>query len=257
MVYALVWMLGIALASEVDAHVDPIIGPGDTVYISVVGQDFGQNDFEVGATGEISMPFIGKVKLGGMTAFEAEDAFKAVLVDGFLVNPQVTVRVKDYRSQRIDVIGAVNKPNVYPLDGPTTVRSLLAKAGGVAMERASGAVFVMRNGDTTEIPVSALEGPAGDFMVQGGDVVDVDMSRAIYLAGEVAKPGPVGYSPGLTASQALLRAGGDTRYSRLSGTYIVRREERIYVNLKKVLKGKEADILLQPDDRIIVPISAL
>lgn len=236
---------------------DPTIGPGDVVDIQVHRHNLGAQDLMVGIGGEVSFPYVGMIKIGGLNVFEAEQVIREALMKGYLVDPQVTVRVKSYRSQNIDVIGAVKSPGVYSLDGPTTVRALIAKAGGAVLDRTTGFIFITRDGVTTELALDTLDGPGGDFLLAGGDIVDIDVGRSVYLTGEIVKPGPMAYSPGLTISEAIIKGGGGSRYSLLSRTYIVRDEERIRVNVKRIIKGKASDLQLAPGDRIVVPQSAL
>jgi len=233
------------------------IGPGDVIDIKVHGQDFGRTNFVVGASGEVSFPYVGKVKLGEQTAFEAESTLEAELADGYLVEPQVTIQIKQHKSQRVDVMGAVGKPGIYYLDGPTTVRELLALAGGAKMEKTNGQVSITRGEDKVQLSLDTLQGPDGSFEVQRGDVIDVGQGSVVYLTGEVAKAGALTYTDGITASQALIRVGGPTQLSRLAGSYVLRDGERISINLKRVLKGKDADVLLQPGDQLVVPESPL
>ncbi|MCB9675601.1 MAG: polysaccharide biosynthesis/export family protein [Alphaproteobacteria bacterium] len=233
------------------------LGPGDEVHVIVHGHDFGRDTFVVGSDGTISFPYVGLVDLKGLTAVAAERTLRDALMKGYLVDPQVSIRIKEHGSQRVDLLGAVAKPGVITLSGPTTIRALVTEAGGAVQGKASGAILVNRDGHTTRLMLANIEGPEGDFLVHGGDVVDVELGMAIYMAGEVANPGAIAFSQGITASQALLQAGGHTDFGRLSGAYVVRGEERIHVNLKRILKGKEADMQLQPGDRVVIPVSAL
>ncbi len=248
------WLCSLALAQVPD---DYAIGPGDVIDIKVHGHDLGRSQFIVGASGEISFPYVGKIELRGQTVFQAESLVEEKLADGYLLSPEVTIQVAEHRSQRVEVLGAVDKAGIYYLDGPTTVRSLIAKAGGINVEK-GGVVLLTRNGQVTRIGLADLEGPEGAEIVEPGDVVNVDPAGSVvYLAGEVKKPGAIQYSEGLTVSQALIRAGGSSGVSRLSGTYILRDGERISINLRRVLKGKDADMMLEPGDKVVVPESAL
>ncbi len=241
------------------AEIEYRVGPGDTVRIVVHGnhQGFDHEEFTVSAQGDISFPYIGKVHAASTTPFELEALIRKKLADGYIQDPVVTASIVDYRSQTVDVVGAVNEPGVYPLDGHTSVRSLLAKAGSVQSSDSTGYVLVMRGDKKHRFALADLEGGEGDFPLQDGDVVEVERGANVFLAGQVQKPGPISFVEGITASQALLMAGGSNDYGRLAGAYIVRDGSRISVNLKRVLKGKESDLALQPGDRIVVPQSPL
>jgi polysaccharide export outer membrane protein len=84
----------------------------------------------VNARGSVSLPLVGAVEVAGLTAQEAEMAIASRLADNFLQDPQVTVFIKEYTSQRVTIEGAVLKPGIYPLRGQTTLLRSLAIAGG-------------------------------------------------------------------------------------------------------------------------------
>src|SRR5207253_9739255 len=86
----------------------------------------------VNARGSVSLPLVGAVEVAGLTAQEAEMAIASRLADNFLQDPQVTVFIKEYTSQRVTIEGAVLKPGIYPLRGQTTLLRSLAVAGGQA-----------------------------------------------------------------------------------------------------------------------------
>lgn len=254
LVSMLLWACSTAVAQT---PTDYALGPGDVVNIKVHGHDLGRSDFIVGSDGTISFPYVGQVEFSELNVLEAEEELERLLRDGYINLPEVTIQVAEHRSQRIEVLGAIGKPGLYYLDGPTSIRGLIAKAGGVKSQ-VGGVILLTRGSETVRIGMSDLEGPAGDQLVQAGDVVAIDSEGAmIYLAGSVNKPGAIQYTEGLTVSQALIRGGGESGIGRLSGTYILRDDERISVNLKRVLKGKDADFELRPGDRVVVPESAL
>lgn len=236
---------------------DYTIGAGDTIDLVIHGHDLETAGLQVAADGTIQVPYVGQVKVLGMTQRAAAAHLRKVLADGYFVDPEVSVRVKTFTSQQVELFGAVKVPGLIPLKGDITLRALLAKAGGIQTERSTGFIYVTRGTERLAFRVSELQGPKGDFILRGGDVVDAAIGNTIFLAGEVANPGSVPFNPGLTASQAYLMAGGNTQFSRLSGAYIVRGEERIQLNLRRILKGKEADVELKPGDRMVVPVSPI
>jgi len=106
------------------------IGPDDLLEIQVFGVDQLTRSVRVNGHGFISLPLIGNVEIGGLTAQQAEDLVVAKLKESYLQDPQVSLFIKEYTSQRVTIEGAVNKPGVYPLRGPTTLLQSLAVAGG-------------------------------------------------------------------------------------------------------------------------------
>jgi polysaccharide export outer membrane protein len=113
---------------------DYILGPGDKVEIKV----FGQPDLEVtallGNNGEVNYPFLGKIKLAGLTTSQVEHVIITGLQPNFLVNPNVYAQVIEYRPFYIH--GEVKEPGAYPYQPAMTVNQAIALAGGLT-ERAS------------------------------------------------------------------------------------------------------------------------
>lgn len=251
--------LSLSHAAEVPQEADYQIGPGDVLQVDVAGEKIG-GTFVVGSAGAISMTYCGLVDVGRMTIFEAEDALRACLADGYILDPQVTVRVQEYRSQRVEVLGAVAQPGLYYLQGETTLRAMISQAGGIKSEKSVGRVVVSRGGgEQFVVLLDEIGGPPGELPLQRGDVINVDEGAVVYVGGEVAKPGAIGYIDGLTVTQALMKAGGPTGVARLRGAYLLRQgqEDRIPVNIRRMLKGKDADFVMAPGDRLVIQESPL
>ena len=106
------------------------IGPEDLIEIQVFGVDQLTRTVRVNSRGNISLPLIGNVQVGGLTGSEAEAVIVSKLSESYLQDPQVSLFIKEYTSQRVVVEGAVNKPGVYPLRGSTSLLQTLAMAGG-------------------------------------------------------------------------------------------------------------------------------
>ncbi|MBW2617569.1 MAG: polysaccharide export protein, partial [Deltaproteobacteria bacterium] len=131
-----------------------IIGPEDVVEIKVWDHDDLTREVTVSQRGAFSFPLIGQVRAAGLTPAQLEIEIITLLADGYLVNPQVTVTVKEFKSQKIHIIGEVKTAGTFTLGGPTTVLEILAMAGGVT-ERAGIEVLVIRpqEGDKKGGPV--------------------------------------------------------------------------------------------------------
>lgn len=245
-----------ALAAPIEAP-DYQVGPGDVLRVEVYGETFG-GTFVVGSSGDISMPYCELVQVGNLTVNETEEALRSCLADGYLIDPQVSVRIDEYKSQRVEILGAVAKPGLYYLQGETTLRSVLGQAGGVQSEKSTGRVVVTRpNGDRFQVPLDEIEGEPGRLLLARGDVISVDEGEVVYVGGEVAKPGAIGFIDGMTVTQALMKAGGPTAVARLQGAYLLRAEDRIPVNLRRMLRGKDGDFTMEPGDRLVIRESPL
>jgi polysaccharide biosynthesis/export protein len=251
----ILWLL---TRSSLAGSTDYQIGAGDVLKVDVFGETFG-GSFVVGSAGAMTMPFCDGITVGGLTVAEAESAVKSCLGDGYLVDPQVSVRVEEFKSQPVEVLGAVVKPGTYYLTGgAVTLRSLIGQAGGVQSEKSVGRVVVTRqNGDRVVVPIDEIMGPPGEIGLAKGDSVNVDEGELVWVGGEVEKPGAVGYVDGMTVTQALMKAGGPTGVARMAGAYVLRDGDRIAVNLRRMLRGKDADMVLVAGDRLVLQESPL
>jgi polysaccharide export outer membrane protein len=108
------------------------IGADDLLEIQVFGVEQLSRSVRVNSRGQVSLPLVGTLDVGGLTAQEAEALITSRLADKFLQNPQVSLFIKEYTTQRVTIEGAVQKPGIYPLRGPTTLLRSLALAGGQA-----------------------------------------------------------------------------------------------------------------------------
>lgn len=106
------------------------IGPQDLIEIQVFGIDNLKRDVRVNSRGAISLPLIGTVVLGGLTGQEAETLIASMYEKDYLRDPQVSVFIKEFTSQRVTLEGAVAKPGIYPIRGETTLMQAIAIAGG-------------------------------------------------------------------------------------------------------------------------------
>lgn len=107
------------------------LGPQDLIEISVFGVDRLSQAVRVNSNGQISLPLVGGVTAGGMTIPELETELAARYADGYLQNPQVSVFVKEFASQRLTFEGAVKEPGIYPLTGRMTLLQGIATAKGL------------------------------------------------------------------------------------------------------------------------------
>ena len=158
------------------------IGAQDLLEISVFGVQELDKEVRVNSNGQISLPLIGGVMAGGKTIPELESELAKKYADGFLQNPQVSVFVKEFTSQRLTVEGAVNKPGIYPITGKTTLLQAIALAGGVDDKVADlGGIVVMRQvSGRRQAAVFDLRqvrrGNVEDPQLYGDDIIVVEQS---------------------------------------------------------------------------------
>jgi polysaccharide export outer membrane protein len=238
------------------------IGSGDILRVEVVGEEAMSGAFRVGGDGAIDLPYAGRIPVAGLTVDEAARAVTGWLGKSVLARPQVVLGVETYASRLVDVGGIVAKPASYALErGRTTVSDVIVRAGGLNEPSAPRAlIFRDVSGERTVIEVDLERLNVGDLSadveLRAGDHLYVPPVESVYVDGQAGKPGAISYRDGMTVTQAIAQAGGTSSTARRSAVYIVRGNERIPVNLKKIQNGEEADIVLRPSDRIFIPESA-
>jgi len=234
------------------------IGGGDILSVQVYDEADLSGSCPVDDTGAINLPLLGQVKVAGMTSREIDRHLTELLAADYLVSPHVTVAVEGYGSQPVQVLGAVKEPGVYYLRGSTTLLDVLAEAGGLEAERSVNEIHVKRvlaNGLTNTVSVSqdALMGRGdNNLRLRAGDVVYIPEGLKVYVTGEVDEPGAVGFSEGMTVTQALNAAGGPTQLARLRYAYLLRDGQQIRIALKDILKGRADDVPLKAGDQLYI-----
>jgi polysaccharide export outer membrane protein len=185
--------------------------------------------FIVGADGEITYPFIGRVRLGGLTESEAADLIQARLAR-YVKNPQVTVRISSFRSRRVYVEGEVRAPGTQIVtDVPMTLLEAINRAGGITANGDRSFVTLTRDSRTTLVDLMSLQDVGGnpnDILLANGDLITVhhrDESKVIVL-GEVLRPSALQMRNGrLSLNEAIGEAGGpNLATANTSQIYVIR-----------------------------------
>lgn len=168
-----------AVPSTVDS--DYKITPNDLLEIEVFGVSELKRTVRVNTSGQIAMPLIGTLSVAGLTPADAEALIALQYASkNFLQDPQVSIFVKEFTTQRITLDGALNKPGVYPLTGQITLLRALAMAGGGGQLADMENVMLFRmtpDGKSESEKYDVLKirkGEAPDPMLQNDDVVVVN-----------------------------------------------------------------------------------
>src|ERR1051325_11330008 len=143
-----------------------VIGPDDILSIVVWKEPDFSKVAPVRPDGMISVALAGDVKAAGLTVRELQESLKKQLT-AFVANPEVTVTVQESRSQKINIMGQVNKPGTYPLTGPTKVLDALALAGGFRDFAKTKKIYVLRtmaDGKQVKLPFNYNEVIKGNQM---------------------------------------------------------------------------------------------
>jgi polysaccharide export outer membrane protein len=254
-----------AVAPERTGLAEYRLGKGDKIEITVFGHDDLTKVVEVRADGTINYPLIGDLPVSGRSVAEIDQEITRLLGESFLVDPQVSVDVRDYQSQWITIIGEVRTPGRYVLQRAMRIIDLLATAGGVTREAGSNIVITrsQREGTSGHILVSLEEllggsRPEANLPLEHGDIVSVGEKEVFYIRGEVQKPGPYFLEKGMTVMKAISVAGGFGQFANRKDVQILRAgdkgvQEKLTVNLKAIEDGKKEDVAIRPNDTVIVP----
>ncbi|HDD52790.1 MAG TPA: hypothetical protein ENF32_01810 [Thermosulfidibacter takaii] len=247
------------------------LGPGDIIQVTVFGiKELEDLEGELDSLGRVSLPLVGEVKLGGLTLPEAQKTLTKAF-SKYVLNPRVSLAVKEYHSYRVSVLGEVNKPDVYSLRGGRTLLDVLAMAGGLTSD-ASHTITLVRLGKERKSMIVDLDqvvskdasegGVKYNIILQPGDVVYVPRAGSVFVDGFVNKPGSFPLSTPITLTQAIALAGGMRNEADTDKVAIYRMGEGgkryvIQVDLYKVKEGKIPDPTLQDNDVVVVPSSGM
>jgi len=243
------------------ASKDYIIGPEDVIDVQVWGSsDLNQTVF-VRPDGRLSLPLVGEIAVAGKTVQQLQDHLLAVY-EKTVKGAVVTVIVREIKSRPVYFIGGFAKPGVMQLTGDLTLLQAISLVGGVVPEADGEKGFLLRRDQKVPIDFNRLA-QRGDLSqnpkLEPGDSVVVPLADAVYVNGEVKKPGPVKYAGDLTLLKALTQAGGLTPLAAGSRVDIIRggaeKKDRIRVDVDRIMRSPNGneDIRLRPNDMITVP----
>jgi polysaccharide export outer membrane protein len=270
-----------AMAGAAHFSQDYLLGPGDTIQVTVFGiPELNAKELTLDSEGKISLPFINDVGLLGLTPRESEVKIATLYEASVMKNPQVSVSVKEYRSQFVNVLGAVEKPGTYQLTRRAFLLDVLAMAGGLVPDKAEPKALIHRAAPIPS-PAEAAAGVApkdllevdlmqllekGDVSlnvpIYAGDIVTVPerVERFYYVLGDVNRGGAFEIRMGesITVTKALASAGGLLPTAKASKTAILHQNpdgtmKQVPVDVTKLLKGKMPDITLAQNDVLFVP----
>ena len=260
----LIWLFPASLPAQGDY----LIGKEDILEIIVWGHDDLKRVAPVSLEGMISFPLIGEIRAEGISTVALEKVIAAKLGEGYIVNPQVTATVKEYKSQRVFVMGEVNQPGTYSVTRENNILFVLSQAGGPTKE-AGEELVVIRPGRRVDRALTIEEAEkakeqiiqanlrdvlAGDqkskITIRDGDTVIVSKMPYFFVMGEVKSPGKYNLERGTTVLNAISIGGGLTPLAAPKRTKITREQDG-----KKVEIPTTMETLVLPGDTIVVPQS--
>ena len=242
------------------------LGPGDLLDVSIYGVPDLSTKTRIGNNGDVYLPLVNYVHVGSLTLDAAQAAIeKQYVAGGFLVDPHVSVFIDEYASQGANVLGAVNRPGVYPVLGKQGLLDVIAAAGGLADKAGMTATISHKDQSNQPVTVSLRGNTEGTdnstTQILPGDTIFVHKADVVYIVGDVNRPSGLMMDSGdLTVLQAIALVGGTTRTAKLNGVKIIRKGSNgmteTSVPLKKILQAKAPDVPMQANDILFVPSSA-
>jgi polysaccharide export outer membrane protein len=258
-----------------------VLSSGDQIMLRAYQmEEISDRPYRIDSDGNISLPVLGAVHVGGLTVEQTEASLLGRL-KAYVQNPQVTVNVVQYRSEPVFFVGVFRAPGIYPLQGRRTLVEMLTSIGGlqpnashrikVTRRREYGALPLPNatdgaDGKTTvaEISMGSLRenvNPAEDIVLQPFDVISVERAEMVYVNGEVNKVGGIelGERDSISLVQLITLSGGLGKDAAPEKALVLRpvldtsRRAEIPVDLKKVMTGKASDFPLLPNDLLYVP----
>jgi polysaccharide export outer membrane protein len=248
-----------------DSHDEYRVGVGDKLEIVVFGHEDMNKVVEVRGDSTINYPLLGNLPVAGKSVAEVDDEITRLLAKDFLVDPQVSVEIREYQSQWVTIIGEVRTPGRFVLRRDMRLIDLLAEAGGATKEAGMDILVTRRQeGDGAPQPLvisrdrlMSRNNQDANIVLAHGDIVTISEKEAFYIRGEVTKPGSYYLENDMTILKAISVAGGLTQFANRKSVDLLREgsggmQKRLKVDLKAIEDGKKGDIPLLPNDVIIV-----
>jgi len=236
-----------------------LVGAGDVLRIAVYDHADLTTTVRVNSDGTILYPLIGTVAVGGQTVTQVAATLGSALTDGFIVNPQVSVFIEEFRSRKAFIMGQVRTPGIYELSGPSTLLELISKAGGLT-SGAGETVSIKRKAGpdgaeqtfTASLQSLDKEGPSSlDVPIFDGDSVFVTESGTLYVTGQVNRPNAYKLDKETSVIKAITMAGGFTPLAAQRRVKIIRRIN----GSETVMDNVPLHAQVLPEDVIVVPES--
>ena len=265
----LVCLLIVPFSNECLSETRYAIGPGDVLVITVWGDEDLTREVVVSPEGTVPFPLIGEVRAAGQSAEDIRGIIAERLADGYLIDPQVEVVVKEYRSQKVYVLGEVVRPGTYQLNSRASILEIISEAGGLG-ENAGDMAQIIRGGkdwskdqplrpnqagvaQVIQVDLRGLlsgEVDSASVQLQHGDTLFVRKGEVFFIYGEVVQPGKYRWEKNLTVLKAVIIAGGFTNIASQRRIKIRREDPEGENKIRAKL-----DTPVEPRDTVIVPES--
>jgi polysaccharide export outer membrane protein len=235
------------------------IGKQDIIRIEVAGETELSQELTVSEKGTVSYAMLGELAVERLTATELSELIRKLLIEKkILTQPGVSIAIKEYRSQAATILGEVRTPGKFFMKGSEILLDVIVQAGGLTA--GAGEITISRTeaGGHRVLTVNADDLLRDRTPIESGDVIFVRAKpiAQVFVSGDVVAGKPLVFAEGMTVSQAIVMAGGLTRFGSKSKISIRRTEGGqdviLRVNLSDIEKGKAKDIGLLPNDHVFV-----
>lgn len=244
------------------------LGPGDVIRIEAPQFDEIKGlSVRVSGRGTVTLPLLDELQVGGLSARQVEELL-AQRLRRYVHVPQVAVLVDERTAQEVTVLGAVNRPGLYPIERPRTLFEVISMAGGLSNN--AGSTIGVR----TQVPDpetgqpaphnviidlrSLMRDPNAQVMaMRGGDTLYVPEAGTFFVEGAVARPGSYPLREGMTLLKAIAVAGGTDWAATRNNVRVLRHDgsgqpTEIAVDFAAVRDKVAEDLLLQDGDVVVV-----
>ncbi|MDP7040650.1 MAG: polysaccharide biosynthesis/export family protein [Myxococcota bacterium] len=158
----------------------PTLGPGDIFEVRIFQEEDLSGTYRVGSDGSFNFPLVGNINIEGLTPNQSSDKIKENL-KAYLVDPQVSIFIKEFNSKKVFVFGEVQRPGTFNYENQMNIIQAITLAGGFAKFADRNGTFVTRliEGQEQRIQVSVRsigEGKRPNFSLEPGDIVYVPQS---------------------------------------------------------------------------------
>ena len=244
---------------------DLLLSPGDLIAVRLFAQADFSSTARISIGGTATMPLIGPVALAGLSITQAEQLIAQKLVaGGFYRDPQVTVQLMEGPNAVVTLVGETH--GIVPVTGSRRLLDVISTAGGLP-GNASHVITIHRPGVDQPIVVDLgtdpLQSTLANIPVFAGDTIVVARIGVVYMIGSFKNPGTIALTPysQLTLMQATALSGGPAFEGKFNDLRIIRsdgnRRTVVKIDIHKVLYGKAPDPILEPNDIVFLPSSAI
>lgn len=220
-----------------------VLGPDDTIEITVLGQPEFATRARVKANGMIQLPFIGEQMVAGETALSlAPKIANKLRTGGYYAKPVVNVEISGFSSRYVVLLGAVGSPGLQPVDREYRLSEIVARAGGLRSDGADYITLTRADGQQQNYAFEKLAsgGPADDPLVRPGDKIYVPLADTYYVYGQINQPGQFPIRGEMTVRNVIARSGGIGPSGSLKRIKLFRDGKEQKVNLD--MKVKAGDV---------------